>query len=254
MRQAMRARRRALAVDEKVAAAAAVASRLLALAPFRAAPALIAYVATDGEVPTEALLAAAADAGKPLHLPRLVDGVMRFAGHRLGAPLREGRFGIAEPQSEPVDPADLVEAIAIVPLVAWDLQGGRVGRGGGHYDRAFAFPYRPRWLVGVGYAFQQVTRVPQDPWDLRLDSVVTERATVTCRIGGAAPLLRKEDRDDHEQHDLDTGQPGAGGRSGLRAGRSTAPAVRRADSIDTGGGGAGSGGSAQRGGGASQRG
>ncbi|MGH9421246.1 MAG: 5-formyltetrahydrofolate cyclo-ligase, partial [Thermoanaerobaculia bacterium] len=96
---------------------------------------------------------------------------------------------------------------------------------GGHYDRAFAIPHRPGWLVGIGYAFQQVARVPQDPWDLRLDAVVTERATVTCRIGGATPLLRKEDRDDHGQHHLDTGQPGAGGRTGLPAGRRTAPAV-----------------------------
>jgi 5-formyltetrahydrofolate cyclo-ligase len=225
MRQAMRARRRALALDDQNAAAAAVSARLLALQAFREAPALIAYWATDGELRTETLLAAAAAAGKPLYLPRVDAGAIRFAAYRLGAPLGEGRFGIPEPQSEPLDAADLTAALALVPLVAFDAVGGRVGRGGGFYDRAFTAPHRPRWLIGVGYAFQQVDHVPCDPWDVRLDAVLAERATIICRMGGAMPQLRKEDRDDHEHHHVDTGQLGAGGRSGLRAGRLTAPAI-----------------------------
>jgi 5-formyltetrahydrofolate cyclo-ligase len=224
MRQAMRRRRRALAADEVASAAAAVAARVQRLACFHAAPALIAYVATDHEVGTDALLSAAAAAGKRLYLPRLVGGVMRFAEHRLGTPFRLGAFGIPEPEGDPCDARDLADAMAVLPLLAWDDAGGRVGRGGGHYDRALAGPLRPGWLIGLGYAFQQVPHVPRDPWDLRLDGVVTEHQTVTCWVGDDASPLSKEDRDEHEQHTLDTGQPRAGGRSGLRTGRFTAPA------------------------------
>ncbi|MEO8605784.1 MAG: 5-formyltetrahydrofolate cyclo-ligase [bacterium] len=224
MRLAMRAQRRALAADQLTAAAAAVAAHVQALAWFRVAPALVAYVATDNEVSTEPLLATAHAAGKRLYLPRLTDGAMTFAEHRLGTPLRIGAFGIPQPQGDSCDTRDLADAMAVLPLLAWDDAGGRVGRGGGHYDRAFAGPHRPRWLIGLGYAFQQVPHVPRDLWDVRLDGVVTEQQTVTCWVGDDASPLTKEDPNDHDHDTLDTGQPRAGGGSGLRAGRRAAQA------------------------------
>jgi 5-formyltetrahydrofolate cyclo-ligase len=223
IRQAMGARRRALAAADLRAAELAVAARVQALPGYAGAPALLAYVATDGEVPTGALLTAVLAAGKRLYLPRLVDEVMTFAEHRLGATLRPGAFGIPEPTGDACAAGELVEAMAVLPLLAWDDAGGRVGRGGGHYDRTFAGAHRPRWLIGLGHTFQQVPHVPSDPWDLRLDGVVTEHAAVTCWAGGAAPPPREEGSESHG-NTLVGAQPGAGGRAGVRLRRFSAPA------------------------------
>ncbi len=220
----MRARRRALSAVELKAAEAAVAAHVQRLPAYAAAPLLIAYVATDFEVPTDTLLAAAHAAGKRLFLPRLAGDRMIFAEHRLGATLRPGAFGIPEPTGDPCEARHLADAMAVLPLLAWDDAGGRVGRGGGHYDRAFALAPRPTWLIGLGYAFQQVPRVPADPWDLRLDGVVTEYQAVTCWVGDEASPLRTEVHERHEHSTLDTRQPRAGGGPGLPAGRIPASA------------------------------
>ncbi|MDX2167958.1 MAG: 5-formyltetrahydrofolate cyclo-ligase [Deltaproteobacteria bacterium] len=225
IREAMRARRRALRPVDLASAETAVAARVLQLPAWGACAALIAYVPTDHEVPTGALLDAAHAAGKRLFLPRLDGDRMISPAHPLGAALRPGAFGIPQPTGDSCTARDLAESLAVLPLLAWDDAGGRVGRGGGHYDRACAGARRPRWLVGLGYAFQQVPRVPADPWDLRLDGVVTEDQAVTCWTGDDASPLRKEVEPHHEQQStVDSRQPGAGGRPGLPAGRFSAPA------------------------------
>lgn len=71
--------------------------------------------------------------------------------------------------------------LVIMPLVAFDQSGNRLGMGGGFYDRTFAFKrlqtYHPRpYLVGYAYAFQQVALLQSQPWDVPLDAVVTESA------------------------------------------------------------------------------
>ena len=85
IRHAMRRRRRALTPTEMAAAGAAVADAVLALAPVRDASLLLAYVDTDSEIPTDALIASALASGKRVFLPRLDGERMVFAEHRLGA-------------------------------------------------------------------------------------------------------------------------------------------------------------------------
>lgn len=213
IRQAMRRQRRALQAGERAAAGAAVAAALASLPHYSAAPVVLAYVDTDGELPTGDLLAAALAAGKRVYLPRLADGRMIFAEHRLGSALRPGAFGIPEPTGDALQRDRLADALALVPLLAWDQAGGRVGRGGGHYDAAFTGPSRPYGLVGLAYAFQQYPRVPRDPWDLRLDAVVTERGVQRCWAGDAASPFTEEVEDDNGIC-LDRGRPGAGRRRG----------------------------------------
>ncbi len=223
IRQAMRRQRRALAPATVDAAGAAATAFVLALPELQAAPLLIAYVATDHEVPTAGLIAAALAAGKRVFLPRCAGPKMEFAEHRLGGALRPGAFGIAEPEG-PVLAADAFgSACAVVPVVAWDRSGWRIGRGGGHYDRTFAGPQRPACLVGLAHAFQQVDRVPYDPWDVRLDRVITERGVVDCRIGEPGSPFPKEGARDNGSDECD---PDTGARRGARGGhRLVAPAT-----------------------------
>ncbi|MGH8446644.1 MAG: 5-formyltetrahydrofolate cyclo-ligase, partial [Solimonas sp.] len=68
----------------------------------------------------------------------------------------------------------------LLPLLGFDAHGNRLGTGGGYYDRWLARPrvaQRPRYL-GYAYALQQIERVPREPWDVRLDAVITENKVI----------------------------------------------------------------------------
>lgn len=90
------------------------------------------------------------------------------------APLREGRFGIREPAD---DAPVVVPAVLLVPLLAFDRQGHRLGYGAGYYDRTLAGLRAGGAVlaVGIGFAGQQVASVPHGPYDQPLDWIVTER-------------------------------------------------------------------------------
>jgi 5-formyltetrahydrofolate cyclo-ligase len=181
LRAALRARRRALAPAERVAAAEAIAVRLAAL-PFAPVHGHVAgYWAMDGEIALHAW---------QMRLPRGVtyclpvlhaDGHLRFAPWRPGDALTQNRFGIPEPD---VDPALLLRgdalAMVVVPLVAFDPSGHRLGMGAGWYDRTFAGRIdapAPPWLVGAAFAMQRVDDLVARNWDVPLDAACTERDT-----------------------------------------------------------------------------
>lgn len=182
LRRVLRERRRALPAPERIAAADALAARLLAL-PFAPQSGHAAgYWAMDGEIALHAW---------QLRLPRTVryclpvlheDGQLRFAPWKPGEPLRANRHGIPEPD---VAEASLLRAdqldFAVVPLVAFDVRGHRLGMGGGWYDRSFAFRRThaaPPYLAGAAFSLQRVEAIAAEPWDVPLDAVCTESDTV----------------------------------------------------------------------------
>lgn len=181
LRRAMRARRRALPAPERIAAAAPLAERLLAL-PFAPRTGAVAgYWAMDGEIPLHAWQLRL-PAGVRYCLPVLhADETLRFAPWSPGMPLAPNRYGIPEPQVS--DDALLAPAeldLVVLPLVAFDARGHRLGMGGGWYDRSFAFrtthPAPPR-LVGAAFALQQAEDIAPQPWDVPLDAVCTDSDT-----------------------------------------------------------------------------
>ncbi len=127
---------------------------------------------------------------KQVYLPVLRpfgDNRLWFAHYAPGTPLVKNRYGIAEPD---IDHGKRVEAFALdlvlAPLVGFDLQGNRLGMGGGFYDRSFAHLLRHRhWLkprlVGLAYDFQQVKHLPAQPWDVPLTAVATEHRIIEFR-------------------------------------------------------------------------
>lgn len=94
-----------------------------------------------------------------------------------GDALEPGCYGIPEPVrggSFPVEKLDMI----LLPLVGFDGEGRRLGMGAGYYDQTLAFVnkdslQRPQ-LIGTGFAAQEVDRLPEDPWDIRLDGILTE--------------------------------------------------------------------------------
>ena len=122
------------------------------------------------EIDIRPLLHALAGRGHPVLLPvtPLRGQPLIFARWRPGDTLIPERFGTVRPVGEPGVP-DLL----LVPLLAWDGQGRRLGYGGGYYDRTLAALPGCR-TIGCAYAMQRVDQVPTGPLDVRLDAVATE--------------------------------------------------------------------------------
>ncbi len=181
LRRELRERRRALPAAVRIAAAEALAQRILAL-PFLPREGYVSgYWAMDGEIGLH-VLQLRLPPGLVWCLPVLDGDLLRFAPWRSGDPLVTNRFGIPEPDVEPssaLPPQEL--ALAVMPLVGFDAAGQRLGMGGGWYDRSFAFRRdraAPPWLVGVGFAAQQVPALAAADWDVVPDAICTEQATL----------------------------------------------------------------------------
>jgi 5-formyltetrahydrofolate cyclo-ligase len=185
LRASVAAQRRGVSAEAAAAAARMLVAQL-ATAPEIAEAGLIGlYAALPDELPTRACFESLRRLGHVCVFPRL-QGRRSLVFHRIDAweDLRPGRLGIPEPSaSAPVcipGPRDVV----LVPGVAFDEQGHRLGRGAGCYDAAFApGAANPPLLFGVAYEFQIVDSVPHGSRDRRVDAIVSERTI--RRIGGA---------------------------------------------------------------------
>ena len=87
--------------------------------------------------------------------------------------LRPGRYGVPEPPATAAVETLGPDALALVPGVAFDERGGRLGRGGGAWDRALA-DARGAVVFGVGYELQIIARVPREAHDRAMDALLTE--------------------------------------------------------------------------------
>lgn len=184
-RQQLRTLRRSLSRHERRQRADALCRQLFNQPLFRNSRRLAVYLPTDGEIDTATIIAHAWTLGKQVYLPVLVPcrhNRLWFARYMPDTRLVSNRFGIAEPEAvhrQRVEPHAL--DLVLTPLVGFDANGNRLGMGGGFYDRSFAFLLRrtvwrkPR-LVGLAYDFQQLPRLPGQPWDVPLTAVVTDTA------------------------------------------------------------------------------
>jgi 5-formyltetrahydrofolate cyclo-ligase len=132
------------------------------------------YHAGAYEAPADGYARFFHEAGHTLALPRFAapDTPMRFARHsdpHAGSDLEVGPFGILQPGAE-AEP--LVPDVLFVPLVGFTAEGGRLGQGGGHYDRWLA-EHPPALAIGLAWDVQLVDALPAEPHDAALDAVVT---------------------------------------------------------------------------------
>ena len=188
VRAAMRQRRQALSAGERMQAAEAISHHLLASLLFDLTGYVAGYWAMGGELPLHVLQMRLRE-GQVWCLPCVrPDNSLRFAPWRPGDPLVGNRYGIPEPELDPASQLTAADmAVILLPLVAFTAGGARLGMGGGYYDRSL--PLRltqpaPPVLIGVGYGFQQVDRLPREAWDVPLDAVVTEAGLIACGPAG----------------------------------------------------------------------
>jgi 5-formyltetrahydrofolate cyclo-ligase len=181
LRREALARRDALPADVRAAAAQVISARPF---PVAVPPGAIVsgFMPMKSEINPIPLMRKLADAGAELALPAVAGKgkplIMRaFA---LGEPLASGVWGIREPKPEArqVDPD-----ILLVPLLAFDRGGHRIGYGAGYYDMTIAGLRAQKTVLAIGIAFaaQEITQVPTTPRDARLDLVLTEREVIDLR-------------------------------------------------------------------------
>lgn len=161
--------------DQRRTASERIVERILGVPEVLRARTLLTYAATADE----------ADPGGVLHhlhersirtlFPRVRGSELELVAATDLLTLTLGYRGIREPSGPSVDPA--VVDVALVPGVAFDLVGGRLGHGGGHYDRLLARLTTGALRIGVAYSCQVVPRVPRDGHDELVDIVITENAT-----------------------------------------------------------------------------
>ena len=178
----MRSARQALSTQQRQLAAQRLTQHLSQHLCFRQARHIGSYLAHGGEIDTLPSLVKNWQRQTRLYLPVIAEHPtthMKMIGWIPGQRLLTNHFGIREPdprrhQGRPIWAMDIL----LIPLVAFDAQGNRLGMGGGYYDRLLADlatrPRRPK-LVGVAYHFQQVERLPTEPWDQRLDYIVSDK-------------------------------------------------------------------------------
>ena len=176
LREGMASRRRAIA-PEAARSAAESATRLLLEVLELLKPARVGlYAALPDELETRQVFDALVWLGTPRLFPRpLPDGRLAFVAAESWEDLGPGRFGVLEPHQGPDVRLDAGDAV-IVPGVAFDPAGRRLGRGRAYYDRTFPPQTAPSpTLIGFGYELQVVDEVPHDSRDRRMDAIVTER-------------------------------------------------------------------------------
>ena len=168
----MRARRRALSQEEQRRASLAVLERVRAFAPYREARSVMAYMACRGELDLSPVLLDALAQGKTLLLPRCeAPGIMTARRVTDLSQLAAGAYGLMEPaQCCAVFPPEEINLI-FVPGTAFDALGGRLGQGGGYYDRFLARTKALR--AGVCHDFALIARVPAQAHDMRMDCIFT---------------------------------------------------------------------------------
>jgi 5-formyltetrahydrofolate cyclo-ligase len=192
--------RDALTTDCAAAASNLVQRNFLASDFYRSCPAIVLYAAIGNEVSTDLILADALPAGRAVFYPRIdkvgASGTMTARRVRAHRELQRGAYGILEPpesaaalEVEEFTKEEFTKIVVCVPGVAFGVEGQRLGRGGGHYDRFIGALGREAISVGLAYSFQLLGQVPETELDRRLNFIATESAV---HRAGAAPRPARE--------------------------------------------------------------
>jgi 5-formyltetrahydrofolate cyclo-ligase len=181
LRHEAQARRDALPAEERKAAAETIAARAFPL-PITPGTIVSGFMPLKSEINPLPLMKRLAEQGARLALPRIAGrgSPLSMRAWEFSDPLDRGQWGIREPKA---DAPEVDSDVLLVPLLAFDRAGYRIGYGAGYYDMTIK---RLRGLktvtpVGIAFAAQEVLEIPRTPRDERLDLVLTEREVIDMR-------------------------------------------------------------------------
>jgi 5-formyltetrahydrofolate cyclo-ligase len=182
LRQHILARRRSLSHDQWQDASQKAQQQLVSLEEFRHAYCIALYAPTRNETDTAAILVEAFEAGKRVLYPAVCGERMVFRQVEGLESFTAGSFGILEPCSTGCDHQADEPDLIVVPGVAFDLFGHRIGYGKGFYDRFLQHPGRNAHLIGMCHDFQLIDGpIPAEGHDIRMELIVTDQRII--RIG-----------------------------------------------------------------------
>ena len=182
LRDRMKDLRLTMPPEDKAAYDEAIRDRFLGRTSYLCSATVLTYVSTPLEVDTRGIIEAALADGKQVACPRCIDGTRQMAFYYITSPdeLIPRTFGVPEPEA---DPARLFRGarnpICIVPGLAFDRGGYRLGYGKGYYDR-FLSGY-DGWTVGLCYDACVEYRLPHGRFDRTVDRLITERYVRNCK-------------------------------------------------------------------------
>lgn len=188
IRQHIRKLRQNLPIDTQQQHSNALCQHIIKHRSYRNSEHIAGYLANDGEIDPSPLIEHAWFSGKKVYLPALspIKNSLYFAPYKEDTRFKHNRFNIAEPICPPSDWIKACQLnLLLLPLVAFDEYGNRVGMGGGFYDRTLAYlQHRRYWrkpvLMGLAHEIQKVAPLKAQHWDIPLDYIVTEKQ----RYGG----------------------------------------------------------------------
>lgn len=181
LRQQMLAQRLALSLEEWRGSSLLAQQNLITLEEYAQAGCIALYAPARNEADTAEIVASAFNSGKRVLYPAVCGEHLVFRQVEGLASLEQGCFGILEPCPTGIDHhADEADLI-VVPGVAFDLSGHRIGYGKGFYDRFLRHPGRKAHLVGLCHDFQLIAGdIPAEGHDIRMEIIVSDRRIVRC--------------------------------------------------------------------------
>jgi 5-formyltetrahydrofolate cyclo-ligase len=174
---------RLLGFDRLLSLSDKIREKVEELPEYRNSETIATYVATSGEVQTEQIIRDSLNYGKRVLVPKVISREkLMFSEIKDMTDLARGEFGLLEPKTHLIHEIPLGEAeIILVPLVAWDEWGNRIGHGRGYFD--FALANLPKNLkVGLAFEAQRVDRIPREEHDVPLDLVITEERQIRFKL------------------------------------------------------------------------
>ncbi|HUP00464.1 MAG TPA: 5-formyltetrahydrofolate cyclo-ligase [Gemmatimonadota bacterium] len=181
--------RRAIGAEEHARFSRRIADRLYGLEPYRRAAVVHLFIgAIDGEVATREIAERSLASGKRVLCPRVVWRERRIESYEIGSPadLAPARLGLWEPDPTRSRLASESEIdLVLVPGIAFDPQGRRIGYGAGFYDRFLARVQSSK--IALAFSLQVVPEVPTTEHDVPVDWIVTEAEAIDCRSARPRP-------------------------------------------------------------------
>lgn len=194
IRQVLRTKRNTLTATFQKEASEALLLRLKDDIAVKEANHIALYLANNGELDLQPFIHWSWQQNKHIYLPIIhpfSKGHLLFLHYDKNSPMVTNQYNITEPKLDvrnikPIQQLDIM----LTPLVAFDLTGARIGMGGGYYDRTLAKWYKhyvqnkqyTPSIIGVAHDCQQITKVPNEAWDIPLPKIITPTRTINCRL------------------------------------------------------------------------
>ena len=151
-----------------------IADKVITHSAYRKADLVFAYIDAKGEVMTKEIIEHAWAKGKRIAVPKVHGDIMEFYLISSYEELEDGCFGIMEPKMGCEKVTDIpANSVVIMPGVAFDRSGNRIGYGKGYYDKYFA-KYPDLYKIAIAFDLQIVSEIQADKFDVKADCVITE--------------------------------------------------------------------------------